>query len=156
MKTILVPVDFSPVTRSVVTAAVRLARLVRGNLCLMSVVQPPPIIASEYGVVAEDIGPYLEAAEKGTKQRLTRLQQGLRSPLMSVTTLQMTGVPVACILDAARKKAAEYIVIGSHGHTAFYDLVVGSTARGVLKRAACPVLVVPAPRKTKALSKRKR
>jgi nucleotide-binding universal stress UspA family protein len=34
--------------------------------------------------------------------------------------------------------------MGSHGHTAFYDLLVGSTTQGVLKKAPCPVLIVPA------------
>jgi hypothetical protein len=44
-----------------------------------------------------------------------------------------------------------HYVIGSHGHTAFHDLLVGGTASGVLKRATCPVVVVPAPvrKKTK-------
>jgi len=35
-------------------------------------------------------------------------------------------------------------VLGSHGHTAFYDLLVGSTTHGILLRAKCPVLIVPA------------
>jgi nucleotide-binding universal stress UspA family protein len=34
-------------------------------------------------------------------------------------------------------------VMGSHGHTAFYDLLVGSTTHAVLKRAKCPVVIVP-------------
>jgi len=35
-------------------------------------------------------------------------------------------------------------VVGSHGHGAFYDLLVGSTTHGLLLRASCPVLIVPA------------
>jgi universal stress protein A len=44
-------------------------------------------------------------------------------------------------------------VLGSHGHTAFYDLLVGSTAAGVLKHAPCPVVVVPPPAPRKARKK---
>jgi len=35
------------------------------------------------------------------------------------------------------------LVVGSHGHGAVYDLLVGSICNGLLKRAAIPVLVVP-------------
>jgi len=34
-------------------------------------------------------------------------------------------------------------VMGSHGHGAVYNLLVGSVTAGVLKSAKCPVLVVP-------------
>jgi nucleotide-binding universal stress UspA family protein len=37
--------------------------------------------------------------------------------------------------------------MGSHGHTAFYDLLVGSTTHGVLMRANCPVVIVPPEKK---------
>jgi len=36
------------------------------------------------------------------------------------------------------------IVMGSHGHGALYELLVGSITQGVLKAAKCPVVVVPA------------
>ena len=47
------------------------------------------------------------------------------------------------ILAKARSARAAYIVMGSHGHGAIYDLLVGSTTHGVLMNAPCPVLVVP-------------
>jgi nucleotide-binding universal stress UspA family protein len=57
---------------------------------------------------------------------------------------------VTHILAQAKKLRADYIVIGSHRHSAFHDLVVGSTTSGVLKRAACPAVVVPPPQKGKS------
>jgi nucleotide-binding universal stress UspA family protein len=44
--------------------------------------------------------------------------------------------------------------MGSHGHGAFYDLLVGSTTQGVLKRATCPVVIVPTSKKKKAAKKK--
>ena len=38
---------------------------------------------------------------------------------------------------------ADLIVLGSHGHTAAYDLLIGSTTQTVLRRSPRPVLVVP-------------
>jgi nucleotide-binding universal stress UspA family protein len=63
-------------------------------------------------------------------------------------SLQFNGAPIGLIVEQAKKLEADYIVMGSHGHSAFYDLLVGSTTHGVLKRAKCPVVIVP-PQKAK-------
>jgi nucleotide-binding universal stress UspA family protein len=60
-----------------------------------------------------------------------------------VGILRLTGAPVNRILEQAESLPADYVVLGSHGHTAVYELLVGSTAHGVLKSATCPVIVVP-------------
>ena len=52
----------------------------------------------------------------------------------------------ALILAQAKIEDADYIVMGSHGHTALYDLLVGSTTHGVLMRAGCPVVITPGPK----------
>ena len=67
----------------------------------------------------------------------------LREAGITVSTLHAVGVSGATILARARELSADYIVIGSHGHGAFYDLIVGSTTSWVLKEATCPVLVIP-------------
>jgi nucleotide-binding universal stress UspA family protein len=56
-------------------------------------------------------------------------------------------------VETAERLRASYIVMGSHGHTAFFDLLVGSNTHGVLRRSSCPVLVVP-PAKAKLKSPR--
>jgi nucleotide-binding universal stress UspA family protein len=51
---------------------------------------------------------------------------------------------VSCILERTQKHGAGLIVLGSHGHGAFYNLLVGSVAEGVLRESIVPVVVVPA------------
>ena len=60
-----------------------------------------------------------------------------------------TGSAVSAIVAKASEIDATYIVMGSHGHTALYDLLVGSTTHGVLKSSPCPVVIVPPPAKSK-------
>lgn len=60
-----------------------------------------------------------------------------------IETKHVIGVPGRCIPEQAVELNADYIVLGSHGHGAFYDLVIGGTASRVLKEAHCPVVVVP-------------
>ena len=38
---------------------------------------------------------------------------------------------------------ADLIVVGSHGHSAIYDVLVGSYSAGILRKSDVPVLVVP-------------
>ena len=50
------------------------------------------------------------------------------------------------ILDQANELNADLIVMGTHGHGAMYNLLVGSVTKGVLKHSTRPVLLMPAPR----------
>lgn len=54
-----------------------------------------------------------------------------------------SGVAVPTILRIAKFARPDYIVIGSHGHTAAYEMLVGSVAHGVIRKAPCPVVMVP-------------
>jgi universal stress protein A len=144
MKTLLVPVDFSRVSRFVIAEATALARLVKSRIILLHVVQPPTVM-TDYGPLLENIVQFTAEAEKGAARHLSRLKDKLKESGLSVETILKTGTPLPHILEQAKITGASYIVLGTHGHTAFYDLLVGSTTGGVLKRATCPVLVVPTP-----------
>jgi nucleotide-binding universal stress UspA family protein len=53
------------------------------------------------------------------------------------------------VADTLVRLAKEYdstaLVVGSHGHSALGELLLGSTTRAVLKHAECPVVVVRGP-----------
>jgi nucleotide-binding universal stress UspA family protein len=144
--TILTPVDFSGISDSVVDQALALAKATGGRIVLLNVLQPP-VITSEYGPFMENIGEIVLVGEKAAAKQLARVQDYLTDKGIETDTLQFTGAPVPNILKQAEKLDADYIVMGSHGHTAFYDLLVGSTTHGVLLRATCPVVIVPAEKK---------
>jgi nucleotide-binding universal stress UspA family protein len=52
------------------------------------------------------------------------------------------GQPVNVIIETAEKKNCDLIVIGTQGHGKLAQMIVGSTAKKVLKRAKIPVLVI--------------
>lgn len=41
---------------------------------------------------------------------------------------------------------AELMVLGSHGHGAVHDKLIGSTSERAVHHAPCPVVIVPDPR----------
>jgi nucleotide-binding universal stress UspA family protein len=146
MKTILVPIDFSPVTPAVLARATELARGFRARLVLL-VALVPPVLLQEFAPPPERLRRVLVGAEKSVQRRLKALVQRLAARSVLVDSVLAHGEPVRAIVEGARRTAAAYIVIGSHGHSAFYELVAGSTTHGVLKRAPCPVVVVPSQRR---------
>lgn len=144
MKTILTPVDFSSASDSVVEQAAALARVFNGRVVLVSVIQPL-VIASEFAPPPESIAEITSAGEKSAVEHLARFQARLHAAGIAAEAIQCRGPAVAHIVEQAKRVAADFIVMGSHGHTAFYELVVGSTTHGVLLRASCPVVIVPRP-----------
>jgi nucleotide-binding universal stress UspA family protein len=141
MKTIVVPLDLSAAATQVCKAACDLARRTGAGLRLVYVVQPPFVVGDLYGMEGSYIQEAVAAATQAGKQRLKALARTCAKRGLRVRTFEGFGDPAVEILRQARRAA--FIVIGSHGHGAMFDLLVGSTTQGVLKRARCPVLVVP-------------
>jgi nucleotide-binding universal stress UspA family protein len=55
------------------------------------------------------------------------------------------GNPVEVIIKSAEKRNCDLIVMGTHGHGTLEDVMLGSTARRVVRRSKIPVLVVRLP-----------
>jgi nucleotide-binding universal stress UspA family protein len=148
VKRILVPIDFSPVSGDVVTRAVALAKPSDASLALLHVVQPPAVLG-DYDPAL----PVIQTMGRAAIRQLARWKAFVEASGLSASTICRRGVsPSQLIVAESENLPADYIVIGSHGHGAFYDLIVGSTTGGVLRRAHCPVVVVPAFRGAKQSS----
>jgi nucleotide-binding universal stress UspA family protein len=61
---------------------------------------------------------------------------------VAVKAFIMSGKPADAIIEIAREKRADLIVLGSHGRTGIERLLMGSVAERVIVLASCPVLVV--------------
>lgn len=140
---ILVPIDFSPVTTQVLGHASVLAAGLGGRLYLVHVAAPDP----EF--VGYDAGPQTVRDQVARKyreqhQQLQAEADALRAGGLDAVAVLVQGPSVETILSEAERVCADLIVMGSHGHGAVYRLLAGSVSQGVLRRAPCPVLVVPA------------
>jgi len=142
MKTILAPVDFSDSSDDVVKAAAELAEVYEGRVVLLHIVQPP-VVTSDFGAGLENLQEIVVLTEKTAAKNLQRQHAKLTRKGVPVETVLVTGAPIPLILQQADLSKANFIVMGSHGHTALYDLLVGTTTHGVLKGSPCPVVVLP-------------
>jgi nucleotide-binding universal stress UspA family protein len=144
MKSILVPVDFSDVTLKVVKAAIQLAKPFQSRITLMHVTEiTPQILGIGPAPEAVPTPTIEESAESGVTEKLARLEELVTAVGLDSNSVELQGAAVESILSQAEKSRVDLIVLGSHSRGPLYHLFVGGVTEGVLKRARCPVLVVP-------------
>ncbi len=145
MKSILVCIDFSPLTDRILDTAKEMARGMSRSLHLVHV-QPekrpvPTAVVSN---------PDNNSAKKEslTRQKeinqLERICQKFNDENIQTTWSTPSGKIHETIIKEAQDQDAQLVVMGSHGNGAMYHLVVGSVAEGVLKGLGLPVVLVPA------------
>lgn len=142
MKTFLVPIDFSAVTEEVIDTAVSFARAFQGKVALIHVVQPP-VVTSEFALPVEVLQEAVASGERAAKTKLDTYVEMFRHAGIECEATVKHGPPVTMIREEAKRVAADYVIMGSHGHGKLYDFLVGSTASGVMKKADCGIVIVP-------------
>jgi len=55
------------------------------------------------------------------------------------------GTPAEIIVETAKELSCDLIVMGTHGHSAIADVLIGSTAKWVVRQSPIPVLVIRLP-----------
>jgi len=163
MKRILVPIDFSDATLRVIDLAQQLAKALDAEIHLVHVKELTaaaapgalgyglagmPELAPMSGVPIPvfDPMPQTVPVAEDEQSKLTHWQDKIAQSGVKVTLHEPTGAVVEEILNEADVVNADLIVMGTHGHGAMYNLLVGGVTKGVLKRSTRPVLLVPRPR----------
>lgn len=142
MKTFLVPIDFSAVTDDVVDTAIDFTRAFGGKAALLHVVQPP-VITSDFALPAEMMQEALDATEKAATKKLAEYVARFREAGLEASADIQHGPPATLIAAEAERVKADFVIMGSHGHGKLYDLLVGSTSAGVMKRVKAGVILLP-------------
>lgn len=139
--TILVPTDFSGNAIHAIDYALTLARAMEANLLLLHVFKPQVTRANVvYPYITEEIALLKnEAAEK-----LNEITSGIHDNYgVSCTTLVLVGNPVDEIIDTAKNRNVDLVVMGTQGASGIKKILFGSNTAAVIERATCPVLAVP-------------
>jgi nucleotide-binding universal stress UspA family protein len=142
MQNILVPVDFSSSTESVVDIARTIAECFSARLWLIHVVSPDPDFVG-YDAGPQAVRDQVAGHLREEHQRLQATAAELREAGIDATALLVRGATAEKILAAAEEHAADLIVMGSHGHGAMHRALVGSVSERILRKAACPVTIIP-------------
>jgi len=139
---ILVPVDGSPTAKRALQEAVALARLTRAQVALIHVYTDIAYLVNEDYINYEELQKTLQlAGEKILAEAAEYIRQaGLMVQTKSIAAGNQK-IAQAIITEAERWQA-DLIVIGSHGHSGFTRLLLGSVAEGVTRSSPIPVLLI--------------
>lgn len=141
IRTILVPVDFSPHAREAIAWAIDLARRYDATLLLAHVLQPVPWMAAPDGMMFTPAD-----FEATTRRQLIEALEELRRSVVASGVLAeaqlLDGPPATEIAALARRSEASLIVMGTHGRTGLPHALLGSVAEKVVRHAPCPVMTV--------------
>ena len=146
MKNILVAVDFSGVTDAVMDAATKMGRALGADVCLVHVASPDPdFLGFQTGpqVVRDQVAHHWHEEHR----QLQSFADTMKQKGINAKALLIQGMTADKILEEAAQNKADLIILGSHGHGALHHVLLGSVSEGVLKKAPCPVLVVPSVRR---------
>ena len=137
IRRILLATDLSAASDVATAHAVELARDLRAELIVVSVIDPS----------THQPGPALarldqrRAAHELAAQAL--VLSGRRAGV-SIHFLVWEGDPGPAIVEAAIAEQVDLVVVGSHGRNRVERLVLGSVSDHVVRNAPCPVLIARA------------
>ena len=139
---ILVAVDLSPASDVVVEAARGVAELTGVSMYILHAVEADPDFMCPEGdpetrrtLVAREF-----PLEHG---RVQAIAEKLQDDGLDASALLVCGSGVDTTLREAETLEAGLIVVGTHGHSAVYDVLIGSYSSGIIRKSKLPVLVVP-------------
>jgi len=139
---ILVAIDFSPVTDSVIAEAEKLGKSSPSKIRLLHVVDPEPdFIGYEPGPQEER--DFISEHIHEHRRKLHANAENLQAKGLEVSTQCIQGPIAESILKESQNHPTDIIIMGSHGHSAVYKLIIGGSTEEVLKNTKCPILIVP-------------
>jgi len=131
LKKILVPIDFSLMSKKAFHYALRFAEQFGCEIVLLHVVEPETVIAGTSLAVKVFAQLEDDMTAASSRDRLNSVASAVRS-----------GHAPNEITKAAKDLDVDLIMIATHGYTSWRHLCISSTAERVVRTAPCPVLVV--------------
>ena len=88
----------------------------------------------------------IEQAKTAIRERMSStskkiLQEVPSCPLSEDRIIVKAGNPIEEIVATAKKDNFDLIIMGTHGHGDFEEMILGSTANGVIRESTVPVLI---------------
>ena len=124
----------------VVRAGLAVARAAGASVYLVhSVPDGPRLAGPEIGLGDDYAGELRGWCEEKLHEQIERL--GITASELAAAEVK-TGEPHRVLIETAHTAGADLIVLGATGYGSFAAELLGSTADRVLRKAACPVLVV--------------
>jgi nucleotide-binding universal stress UspA family protein len=151
MKTILVPTDYSDVANNALQYAVELAKFSNAKIILLHAYQIPIPSGEALTLMVP-----MQEFEKENSKRIKKLEKKIiaeTSGKIKIESFIRTGFVSDEILDVAKEKSVDLIVMGVTGGNKLTETLLGSNTTSVIKQTHTPVLVIPKDARYKEVKK---
>ena len=138
---ILVPIDFSVHSKNALKYAIPFAQTFKASIDLLYVVEPT-IYPADFSFGQIGFPNIEEELRTRGSEELENLMTKEIGGKVRSRKIVRTGKPFYEINQYALEENMSLIIIATHGHTGMEQILFGSTAEKVVRKAPCPVLVV--------------
>jgi len=142
-KHILVPTDGSELSNRAIEYAAALAKTVKANLTVITVTTPYYGFAVEPELATIGVEEYQKNVDKLAARSLDVAKDIAAAAQVACEPVHIEDPqPYRAIIDAAKARGCDLIVMASHGRRGLAAVVLGSETVKVLTHSTVPVLVV--------------
>ncbi len=138
---ILVPFDLSTQSTRAFKIALDIAKCRDSKITLLTCLEGDAWHHKYYDARADS--ELIKKQKKVSQKYIEKLESLAEKNNVTVKSQIITSKSVVNdIINYAKSRKYDLIVIGSHGRTGFDKLLLGSVANGVSQKARCPILIV--------------
>jgi nucleotide-binding universal stress UspA family protein len=141
-KNIVLAVDGSRFGAAAASEAISTAKRNKSALTVVSVVSSQAVSPMDIAFSQTQRDLVADKELKEAEENVRAIKETARNEGVAVEGFILGGVPYEAIVDMAKEKNADLIVLGSHGKTGLEKLLMGSVAERVVVLSSCAVLVV--------------
>jgi nucleotide-binding universal stress UspA family protein len=141
-KHILIPTDGSPLSEDAIKQGLRLATTVNAKVTVLTTVPPFHVVAVEPTMLTDTREQYDKEVVTIAERRLAFPRDAARVAGVVYEDVHMVAEhPWAAIVETAKTRGCDLIVMASHGRRGVSALLLGSETTKVLTHTTIPTLV---------------
>ena len=146
MKTIVVTTDLSDESKVAFEPSRSLAKVFNAQIILLAVIEDPAQAAMVYALDLEVLPD--PVVQKQILQRVRADLQDLsqryfQDILCDVCAIEASSPTHREIINFAKSRSADLIVMATHGRTGLVHMLIGNITEKVVRESHCPVLTIP-------------
>ena len=143
IKKILVPVDFTETSETVISKATTLAKLLKADLLLLHVVAYNGGVFSILPETKTDLLPTITEIEKFVSKKMDDMQTDIRKKYgITPEVYVSTGNIDTEVIDFCKNKRIDLIIMGTHGASGYKEMFIGSNSQRIVTLSDVPVLTM--------------
>ena len=144
IKKVLLPVDFSKLSKAALPYAVDFARKYNSDLYILHVYDENTLDPYYFGNKnhSQEFYAHLQVV---FQDRIDEYLKDSDLEDINVFPILANGIPFVEIIKCAKNENVDLVVITTHGRTGLSHMLLGSTAEKIIRKSSKPVFVVKQP-----------